>query len=45
MKIVTTLANIFVETAMGTSLHDADPSFKRQYCQAVHELGNIVIYR
>ncbi|XP_039312577.1 cytochrome P450 4C1 isoform X1 [Solenopsis invicta] len=36
--------NSICETAMGTSLHEMG-EFQHQYCEAVHEVGKIIIYR
>jgi len=36
--------NVFAETAMGTSLQDLG-AFQQQYREAVHQMGELTVYR
>lgn len=39
-----TLVNVFVETAMGTSLQDFG-ILQQQYREAIHEISELIVYR
>jgi len=40
-----TFTNVFTETAMGTSLQSLDESEQQKYLEAVHRMGEIIVYR